>query len=253
MRGRIPAKKIPKETLKDRDAGHRKIPADQYHDWRDHDPERYGGTNPYRKCVWPKTTDEHGFTEHLDSQEYQALSALCKSEVVWRNILSDVQREDFFVGPELTGLFNHDMNLTYDTISDSMPVGRVKMTHPVGTHTKIEFIAHKDTPYTGIFRGAEHGIMRISETVKTVPHKAKTVPGHGVKFYRDGMSSANWVAMFSLDGQKSYNFFKNRWTTVVREPNNECARETIGKNLATVTDHIGATSVMEVAEFDQYG
>merc|ERR1711981_1474165 len=145
------------------------------------------------------------------------------------------------------------MNLSYDTISDSMPVGRVKMTHPVGTHTKIEFIAHKHTPYTGIFRGAEHGIMRISETVKTVPHKPKTVPGHGVKFYRDGMSSANWVAMFSLDGQKSYNFFKNRWTTVVREPNNECARETIGKNLATVTDHIGGTSVMEVAEFDQYG
>ena len=253
LRGGYPARKIPREGLPDRDAGHQKIPADSYFDWRDYEPDRYGGTNPYHGCVWPKTTDRHGITEHLDTKEYQALSALCKSEVVWRNILSDIQREDFFVGPELTGLFNHDMNLTYDTISDSMPVGRVKMTHPVGTHTKIEFIAHKDSPYTGIFRGAEHGIMRISETVKTVPHKAKTVPGHGVKFYRDGMSSANWVAMFSLDGQKSYNFFKNRWTTVVREPNNECARETIGKNLATVTDHIGGTSVMEVAEFDQYG
>ena len=57
LRGRIPAKKIPKETLKDRDAGHSKIPADQFFDWRDHEPERYGGKNPYRKCVWPKTTD----------------------------------------------------------------------------------------------------------------------------------------------------------------------------------------------------
>ena len=145
------------------------------------------------------------------------------------------------------------MNATYDVVSDTMPVGRVKVTHPVGSHTKIEFIAHEDSPYTGIFRGADYGIMRISETVKTTPEVAKTVPGHGVKFFRDNMYSANWVAMFSFDGQKSFNFFKNRWTTILREPNNECARETIGKHLATVTDHIGATSVMDVAQFDQYG
>ena len=167
--------------------------------------------------------------------------------------MSDIQREDFFVGHEFEGLFNHDMNLTYDSVTDSLPVDRLKMTHPVGTITKVEFVAHPDSPYTGIFRGAREGIMRISDTTKTVPHVAKTIPGHGVKFYRDGMSSANWLAMFSFDGQKSFNFFKNRWTTILREPNNECARNTIGKNLARVTDHIGATSVMEVAEFDQYG
>ena len=46
------------------------------------------------------------------------------------------------------------MNLSYDTVSDSMPVKRIKVTHPVGTVTKVEFIAHPDTPYTGIFKGA---------------------------------------------------------------------------------------------------
>lgn len=145
------------------------------------------------------------------------------------------------------------MNLSYDTVSDSMPVDRVKVTHPVGTMTKVEFIAHPESPYTGCFRGAKHGVMRISETVKTTPEKSKTVPGHGVKFFRDGMYSANWVAMFSFDGHNSYNFFKNRWTSILREPNNKCARETIGKKLADVTDHIGGTSVMDVAQFDQYG
>lgn len=39
----------------------------------------------------------------------------------------------------------------------------------------------------------------------------------------------------------------------MREPNNECARQTIGKQLATVTDHIGGTSVMDLALWDQYG
>ena len=109
------------------------------------------------------------------------------------------------------------MNHSYDFVSDSMPFKRVKVTHPVGTVTKVEFVAHPDTPYTGIFKGAKHGIMRISDTLATTPSKAMTVPGHGVKWFRDGMSSANWVAMFAFDGQKSFNFFKNRWTTVLRE------------------------------------
>lgn len=134
-----------------------------------------------------------------------------------------------------------------------MPVDRIKVTHPVGTVTKVEFIAHPKTPYTGMFKGAKHGIMRISDTVATTPSVDKTVPGHGVKLLRDGMYSANWLAMFSFDGHKSFNFFKNRWTTILREPNNICARETIGKKLATVTDHIGGTSVMDIAQFDQYG
>ena len=104
-----------------------------------------------------------------------------------------------------------------------------------------------------MFRGAKHGIMRISDTVATTPEVEMTVPGHGIKWLRDGMSSANWVTMFAFDGQKSFNFFKNRWTTILREASNECARETIMKHLATVTDHVGATSVMEVAEYDEYG
>jgi len=92
------------------------------------------------------------------------------------------------------------MNLSYDTVSDTMPVNRKKRTHPVGTHTKVELIAHPDTPYTGMFRGAKHGVMRISETFMTAPQTPKTTPGHAVKLFRDGMYSANFLAMFALDG-----------------------------------------------------
>lgn len=162
-------------------------------------------------------------------------------------VLSNNKRERFYTGFEFESLFNQDMNLTYDAVTDTMPINRRKVTHPVGTTSKVEFVAAPDTPYTGIFKGAKHGIMRISETTKTTPDVGKTSPGHGVKFLRDGMSSANWVAMFSFDGMNSMNFFKNRWTTILREFKNECARQTIGKKLATVTDHVGATSVMELA------
>ena len=56
------------------------------------------------------------------------------------------------------------MNLSYDNVGDVMPPGRVKRTHPVGTHTKVELIPHPDTPYTGIFRGSKHALLRITET-----------------------------------------------------------------------------------------
>ena len=95
--------------------------------------------------------------------------------------------------------------------------------------------------------------MRISDTTASNPSVPKTAPGFGIKFLRDGMYSANSVAMFSFDGQKSFNFFKNRWLTILREFNNSCARETIGKHLSGVTDHIGATSVMDMADFDEHG
>lgn len=116
------------------------------------------------------------------------------------------------------------MNLSYDSVTDTMPVNRLKKTHPVGVTSKVEFRAVENTPYTGMFRGAKHGIMRISETTKTSPAVGKTAPGFGVKLLRDGMASANLITMFSFDGQKSMNYFKNRWTTILREFGNECAR-----------------------------
>lgn len=131
-----------------------------------------------------------------------------------------------------------------------MPFDRTKFTHPRGVVTLVEFIPTYDTPYTGIFRGAKYGVMRISETTLTTPETPKTGPGHGVKFLRDGMASANWVAMFAFDGQPSYNFFKNRWSNIVREMDNDCARESLGKLFAQASDHLGGNSVMELSEYD---
>ena len=134
-----------------------------------------------------------------------------------------------------------------------MPTGRIKRTHPVGTTTLMEFIATDDTPYTGVFKGCKHMVMRISEFAMTDPATPKTAPGHGVKCLRDGMASGNWFAMFAFEGQDSFNFFENRWTNILREMDNDCSRETIGKHLAEVTDFPGGMSVMELSEYDQYG
>ena len=140
-------------------------------------------------------------------------------------------------------LFTQDMNLSFDHVGDTMPPGRTKMTHPRGVAMKVAFRPTTDSPYTGIFRGAKHGIMRVSETVRTNPLVAQTNPGFGLKYLRDGIDSADAVTMFSFDGQPSFNYFQNRWSTHLPEPANTCSRNTIGKKLAETTDHIGAMSV----------
>ena len=69
-------------------------PHTSYHDFRDYDPY-YFGVSPeerFADCVWPKNPFK------LDTPDYQKLSAKCKEEVVWQNILMDSTREGFFTG-----------------------------------------------------------------------------------------------------------------------------------------------------------
>ena len=72
------------------------------------------------------------------------MPAICKLELLWQNCLEDETRELFFKGPEFQSLFDQDMNHSYDFVTDSMPIGRVKVTHPVGTVTKVEYVPHPD-------------------------------------------------------------------------------------------------------------
>ena len=56
--------------------------------------------------------------------------------------MKDTTPNRFFVGVDLADLFTYDMNLSFDVVSDSLPVDRTKRTHPRGVHTQVEFIAH---------------------------------------------------------------------------------------------------------------
>ena len=175
------------------------------------------------------------------------MSAFCKKQLIWKRVRENSKPNRFFAGPEFQTMFDADPYGSTDTISDTMPPNRIKKVHSRGVHTLVEFIPTNDTPYTGIFEGCTHAIMRISEDTMTTPEVPKTSPGHAIKFFRDGMHSANWLAMFSFDGQPSFNFFKNRWSSVLREPDNECTRATKMMLFARASDHPTGNSVMELS------
>ena len=73
-------------------------------------------------------------------------------------------------------------------------------------------------PYTGMFKGADTGFIRLA-TVGGVNDKndsepLKMDPSISLKFLRDGIDSGNISANHSFRGQPSFNFFENSISTV---------------------------------------
>ena len=62
-----------------------------------------------------------------------------------------------------------------------------------------------------MFKGADTGYARLSSAKPsdTKAGKESLAPGMGVKLLRDWHDSANFVCMYSVDGQSSLNFFEN--------------------------------------------
>ena len=92
---------------------------------------------------------------------------------------------------------------------------RMKYIHTVGTVGQVEWRDLGGHSYSGMFSGNSNGVVRFSLAKEPAPPALNTAPGMGLKLLRDGMDSANLVAMYSVNGQESWNFFKNDFTTHV--------------------------------------
>lgn len=113
-----------------------------------------------------------------------------------------------------------------------MPPNRLKILHPTGTVAKCKFVSKENHYYTGILRGADYGILRISEVADVNPEAGMSSPSMGVKFLRDGIESANCFLLHAFEGQPSYNFMKNPLFSHVDQPTNECNLMTSHAKLA---------------------
>ena len=89
---------------------------------------------------------------------------------------------------------------------------RSKYIHSVGVVAAAQWRSVGDHGYSGVFTGSQNLIIRMSLAAEPDPHQQKTIPGIALKFLRDGRDSGNMVAMFSVGGQDSWNFFKNNFT-----------------------------------------
>jgi len=78
----------------------------------------------------------------------------------------------------------------------------------------FEAVEGSDAKYTGVFKGSEDGIIRLSSAFKE-PMTA----GMALKFMRDGLPSANLLAMHSMDGTPGdWDFFSKDLSNHIEKP-----------------------------------
>ena len=149
---------------------------------------------------------------------YESMSACEKQEVLWSKIqtsvhkdLPDYQKLGLF---QIIGMAKQEVAIKGKHYSDFAPQGWKKFLHRRGAIAKIKITPVSDK-YSGIFQGADCGLLRLSLTYKTEGSRP-VAPGLALKLLRDGTFSANISALVSLDGQgKEFNFFKFPMSNIV--------------------------------------
>jgi len=155
---------------------------------------------------------------------WEQLSASDKMSQLWAALMNNKNANDWPSAFASTELFLESMNVTLETVSDDMPkqfLGlqtRPKLIHSVGPLSKAKWV-NLNSNYSGLFRGASNCIIRFSTAQKPDTSAALGfIPGFGIKCLRSGVPSGNFVAMYSLYGQSSFNFFKHDFTNHVPAP-----------------------------------
>lgn len=154
---------------------------------------------------------------------YDSQSAKEKFDYLYSNIVADNTPADwpstigFNPYATLAGLFLESMKPTVELISDEFPDGRYKLIHSVGgaASVKVDW-TDAASQYTGLFRGANYGLIRMASATEPSEGGGKKseesgfVPGLGIKFLRDGQPSGNIFFLHTLTPQiGSWNFFKS--------------------------------------------
>lgn len=149
-------------------------------------------------------------------EAYEALPAAKKKAMVLAHVTADTVPESY--PPLLSvlgGIMLESVRVSFEASADVFPESRKKWIHSSGVVGGIRFESLGGHPFTGLFEGAEHGLVRFS-AAKEPSADGGIAPGMGIKFFRDGRPSANFVAMYSLDGQPcadgDSDFFAHEWS-----------------------------------------
>jgi len=197
--------------------------------------------------------------QEASSPEYLALSAQQKHEILLSNVNEDTSSGAWPGLLDLPGIFTESMCPTLRQPGDDLPWEegifsdgwRVKYIHTVGAVGQVEWRPVDGHSYSGMFSGGSHGWVRLSLAQQPSPPALKTAPGMGLKLLRSGRDSANLVAMFSVNGQESWNFFKNNFTNHIGPGGPELIPLEI--KFQEATNYISEVGLSDMARYDEAG
>jgi len=195
----------------------------------------------------------------FSSDEYIKLSANKKMDRLWSEISHDQTSFGWYNIAQVGMLMMSDLKPTFEAKGDILPEGRKKLIHTVGSIAQAKWISTGNHPYIGVFQGASNFLIRYS--IATMPSRlsgnepagADFAPGISLKFLRDGIDSANLVAMFSPSGQPSWNPFAFDFTNYFQLNKVKMDKMPILAKFATFTNYASAVGVKGMAEHTHDG
>lgn len=196
---------------------------------------------------------------YFSTDAYLKQSGSSKLNDLWTMIQSTAGTASTFYNDITQGqIMIEALDPTFSTKGDAMPSGRGKFIHTVGVVGKVNFVPAAGSPYTGLFKGASNGLVRLSSAVPPsldgmIMKGLAMAPGMGLKFLRDGVDSGNLVAMYAADGQPgNWNFFANDFVNHI-PPAEGIKPKALSKKFSTVTKYIQEIGLSDFAKYDEHG
>ena len=156
--------------------------------------------------------------------DYQDWDAETKQNHLWVNGALRTSYEEGEVPAiepiDIGGLINSILWKKVQDVTDVAPPGYSKPIHPRGALAKVKFVPSSGHDFTGLFQGADHGLLRLSVTGD--PSDRGFAPGLALKLFVDGKRSENVSALYTLSGQgDNHNIFANELSNYVQAEVNE--------------------------------
>lgn len=170
------------------------------------------------------------------TDDYKKWNACDKQDHLWVNGAKRTQYPEGELPQipkvDIGGLINSVLWTKVRRSDDVAPLGYEKPIHPHGVMATVEFKAEANQPFTGIFKGSECGLLRLSVTGD--PNDRGFAPGLAWKAFVDGKNSRNVSALYTLSGQSNnHNFFANELSNYVSKEVNETFATTALFSLVT--------------------
>jgi hypothetical protein len=187
------------------------------------------------------------------------LSAEKKSDLIWSRVIEDSTKGSFPTGAPFRFLLE-SMKPTVEYVSDELPSGRIKPIHAIGTVARITFDWDADAVskfgYTGLFRGANHGLVRAASSsdfdMTKKANETSFNPGLGVKFFRSGVPSGNFVLLHLFDSWDTFNWFSYPMQNHLSFPQDPSDKTGVD-HLATVTQWPTFVGLSDFAKYTEDG
>lgn len=216
--------------------------------------------------------DDFDFRGFFGGNKYFELPARAKHAIMLEHLEESEETIEYFYA-DMADVFKQVSNRTTCTASDEFLKNkwiegqepaetekRKKLLHTKGFVGSVELRhdpeRHDAHPYTGLFQGADFGIVRLTDAGFFLEdHDAMKThsPSVALKFFVDGRRSENLLGMVSFDGIEDEYFFAADFTNHPPRFTNECMKKTLERKFAEASQFAFSNGNSPFSGVDQAG